>query len=160
MSIDVSKEAVAKMLDEASGILIHYKEHPDVLDQTIRILGSSETMTLHEMLSDMFRFIAYAREAVPALSAERDALAAKLAKAEGALAILSEMHGCEQARAEAAKARNAALTAEVERLRGLIRRYADTVGNAEGTDFIDLMSPDDHDELLAIAPRRPSHEPE
>lgn len=89
------------------------------------------------------RFIAYAREAVPALSAERDeyrtaweadnaaladallreeALSAKLAEVEqqigGLLRVASDNHVA-LCRAEAAEVRNAALTAENERLRHL-----------------------------------------
>ena len=71
------------------------------------------------------RFISYAREAVPALSAERNALAAKLADVDGQIGgllwVASDNHVA-LCRAEAAEASNAALTAEVERLRGALGR--------------------------------------
>ncbi len=112
MTVELTPEAVAKMLDEAAGMLAAYQGHPDVADQTIRLLGSSETMTLHEMLSDMFRFIAWAREAVPALAAERDAIAARLAEvmAEWDVTIAAMVRN--HVRAEAAEAENARLKNE------------------------------------------------
>jgi uncharacterized membrane protein len=132
MTDNLTPEAVAKMLDEAAGMLAVYQGHPDVVDQTIRLLGSSDTMTLHEVLSDMFHFISWAREAVPALAAklaevERDRDELRAAKwAEKHTDTMNDMVQMGMARDEA-MARAEAAETEVARLREALDNLLDAI---------------------------------
>jgi hypothetical protein len=118
---DISKEAVAKMMEgvtEGPWVFAIVSDDEDY-GETYEVRGQPDGDGWADVVSssddpDDARFIAWAREAVPALSAERDALAAKLAEREAQVERLLAAQLDHEISLEAAEANVTRLEAHIE----------------------------------------------
>jgi hypothetical protein len=145
--IDTSAEAVAKMLGGVTpGPWWVVEDRStwgwvEVDGPSIKIASPTAATDLTDMDAQTrraeARFIAYAREAVPALAAERDALAARVAELESDRDLLSLRYSQEGQIADTERARAEAAEAENARLRNVIFRLSVTnrIRDLEVSDF-------------------------
>ncbi len=140
---DISPENVARMLDGVTPGPWHAAGPP--WNQIIYSSGENRVaFTAHSNGLDddrdiaTARFIAWAREAVPALAAERDALAARLAEVEENLVGVCQREAAStvrwEAKLDAAEAREAKLRAAAEALGALPEGYCFCSKDRTGDD--------------------------
>lgn len=81
---DTSKEALDALVDPVGGYKIILAGHPDIEDQELRLLGTSDTFMLVDAIDDLIEHAVAMADAITALHAENDALRQQIAAAEAA----------------------------------------------------------------------------